>query len=97
MGNYQNLKSSIAQVIRNNGNNEITGDILGNILALMVDYLGNGATFKGLAALNLNPGNPDSKVFYIATIAGTYRYFDNLQVTDEVAIFINDSGSWESL
>lgn len=97
MGNYQNLKSSIAQVIRNNGNNEITGDILGNILALMVDCLGNGATFKGLAALNLNPGNPDSKVFYIATIAGTYRYFDNLQVTDEVAIFINDSGSWESL
>ena len=97
MGNYQNLKSLIAQVIRNNGNNEITGDILGNILALMVDYLGNGATFKGLAALNLNPGNPDSKVFYIATIAGTYRYFDNLQVTDEVAIFINDSGSWESL
>lgn len=97
MGNYQNLKSSIAQVIRNNGNNEITGDILGNILALMVDSLGNGATFKGLADLNLNPGNPDSKVFYIATIAGTYRYFDNLQVTDEVAIFINDSGSWESL
>lgn len=97
MGNYQNLKSSIAQVIRNNGNNKITGDILGNILALMVDSLGNGATFKGLAALNLNPGNPDSKVFYIATIAGTYRYFDNLQVTDEVAIFINDSGSWESL
>lgn len=97
MGNYQNLKSSIAQVIRNNGNNKITGDILGNILALMVDSLGNGATFKGLADLNLNPGNPDSKVFYIATIAGTYRYFDNLQVTDEVAIFINDSGSWESL
>lgn len=97
MGNYQNLKSSIAQVIRNNGNNEITGDILGNILAIMADYLGNGATFKGLAALNLNPGNPDSKVFYIATIAGTYRYFDNLQVTNEVAIFINDSGSWESL
>lgn len=97
MGNYQNLKSSIAQVIRNNGNNEITGDILGNILALMVDSLGNGATFKGLAALDLNPGNLDSKVFYIATIAGTYRYFDNLQVTDEVAIFINDSGSWESL
>lgn len=97
MGNYQNLKSSIAQVIRNNGNNQITGDILGNILALMVDSLGNGATFKGLAALNLNPGNPDSKVFYIATIAGTYRYFDNLQVTDEVAIFINDNGSWESL
>lgn len=96
MGNYQNLKSSIAQVIRNNGNNKITGDILGNILALMVDSLGNGATFKGLAALNLNPGNPDSKVFYIATIAGTYRYFDNLQVTDEVAIFINDNGSWES-
>lgn len=97
MGNYQNLKSSIAQVIRNNNNNEITGDILGNILALMVDSLGNGATFKGLASLNLNPGNPDSKVFYIANIAGTYRYFDNLQVTDEVAIFINDSGSWESL
>lgn len=97
MGNYQNLKSSIAQVIRNNGNNKITGDILGNILALMVDSLGNGATFKGLAALNLNPGNPDSKVFYIATIVGTYRYFDNLQVTDEVAIFINDNGSWESL
>ena len=97
MGNYQNLKSSIAQVIRNNNNNEITGDILGNILALMVDSLGNGATFKGLASLNLNPGNPDSKVFYIANIAGTYRYFDNLQVTDEVAIFINDSGSWESI
>lgn len=97
MANYEQLKQAVSSVIKTNGNQEITGQVLQNTLISMINSLGSNYQFVGIAETNTNPGNPDSKVFYIATIAGTYMYFDNLQVTDEVAIFINDNGSWESL
>jgi hypothetical protein len=87
MANNNTLKSDIRQYIYSNQNEEITGNILRDVLLEMVDTLGDGWTYKGVATTTTNPGTPDDNVFYIATAPGTYTNFGGLSVVDgEVAI-----------
>lgn len=97
MGTYEQLKAAISAVIKANGNNEITGTVLQNTLNTIVSTVGVNATFAGVASVSTNPGVPDQNVFYIATEPGTYQYFNNLVVSNEVAIFQNKSGAWVKL
>ena len=71
MSNYANLKSAIQDVIKTNGNNEITGQLLQNELLAMITTLGYGYQFMGVASPDTVPGTPDAKVFYIAYTPGT--------------------------
>lgn len=94
MSNYNTLKSAIADVVKQNGNNEITGELLQQALLSMINSLGAGYQFVGVATPSTNPGTPDQNVFYIASEVGTYANFDNLAVADnEVAIF-KYNGTW---
>lgn len=94
MSNYNTLKSAIADVVKQNGNNEITGELLQQALLSMINSLGVGYQFVGVATPSTNPGTPDQNVFYIASEVGTYANFDNLAVADnEVAIF-KYNGTW---
>lgn len=94
MANYNALKAAIEQVIRANGNNEITGDILQDTLLSLINSLGAGYQFAGIAHTDTNPGTPDQRVFYIAAEAGTYPNFDGLTVDlYESAIFYYN-GQW---
>ncbi len=72
---YETLKQAIANVIRTNGNQEITGALLQQILTSMVNTLGAKYQFAGVATLNTNPGVPDGPVFYLASTSGNYSYF----------------------
>ena len=95
MGNYENLKQSITEVIRTNGNQEITGAVLQNTLLTIVSTVGANATFAGIATPETNPGTPDGPVFYLASEGGTYSNFGGITLTDEVAILLsNTNGSW---
>jgi hypothetical protein len=96
MANYQELKRAIANVIKTNGNQEITGAILQNVLKSMVSVIGENATFAGIAIPGTNPGTPDANVFYIAAETGSYPNFGGSKViTDnEIAIFNLEHGSW---
>lgn len=94
MGNYEQLIDAIEQVIKTNGNNEITGAILQNTLKSIVNSIGSNATFAGIATPETNPGTPDQNVFYIASENGTYSNFGGVTLTDEVVIFSNTNGSW---
>lgn len=96
MANYQELKQAIADVIKTNGNQEITGAILQNVLKSMVSVIGENATFTGIAMPDTNPGTPDANVFYIAAETGSYPNFGSSKViTDnEIAIFNLEHGSW---
>lgn len=76
MANYSNLIATIQSAIRQNGNGEITGQLLQTTLAAMVASLGSGFQYKGVATPATNPGSPDENVFYFAP-AGTYPYFGN--------------------
>lgn len=92
MGNYEQLKESISQVITENGNNEITGLILQNVLTTIVSNVGANATFAGIATPSTNPGTPDQNVFYIASEGGTYANFNSLKIDHGIAILYFDSG-----
>lgn len=95
MGNYEELKTAIQKVIRTNGNNEITGAVLQNALLSIIDILGANATFAGVATPNTDPGRVDQNVFYLATEAGTYVNFRNIEVEKgEAVILSNKTGNW---
>lgn len=99
MGNYEQLKKAIANVIKTNGNQEITGAIMQNVLNTIVSTVGANRTFVGIANKNTNPGTPDGNVFYIAYTAGNYVNFqfkaDYLTVKPgELAILYNETTNW---
>lgn len=57
--------------------------------------LQEGYTFMGVATLEMDPGTPAQKVFYIANEKGTYPNFNNISVYDgEIALLKYDT-TWE--
>lgn len=70
--NYSGLKDAVRAVIKENGNEEITGDILQQTLIAIINALGVGYQFMGVATPDTAFGTPDSRQFYIATEPGTY-------------------------
>ena len=93
MANYETLKSAIQQVVKTNGDNEITGALLQQSLLAMVNSLGANYHFVGIATLSTNPGTPDQNVFYIAG-AGTYFNFNNSVIPDGYIGVLKYNGSW---
>ena len=79
MGNYEQLKAAVSNVIKTNGTQAISGQVLQNTLLTMINSLGSNYQFVGIAATNTNPGTPDQNVFYIAG-EGTYANFANISV-----------------
>ena len=96
MGNYEQLKQSVEEVIKSNGNQEITGAILQNSLLTIISTVGSNAAFAGIANPETNPGTPDQNVFYLASEPGVYANFGGIELTDQVLVFTNKNGNWES-
>lgn len=95
MANWTILKEAIAYAIKTNGNQEITGQLLQNILNNIVSSVGENATFAGIATPTTNPGVYDGPVFYIAAQAGTYSNFNGIEVAEgEAVIFKWNNGTW---
>ena len=93
--NYTDLKNAIIAVIRQNGNEEITGNILQQVLVAIVNSLGTGYQFMGVADTETEPGTPDQKVFYLAASDDTME-LPNFGVTidAEIAVITYDS-AWQ--
>ena len=95
MGNWNDLKKSVAQVIRENGNQEITGQILQNALNTIISNVGQHATFVDIATPSTNPGTPDGNVFYIASQAGIYANFGGVSLDgQEVCVLQYNGTAW---
>ena len=94
MANWQILKAAIAGVIKTNGNQEITGQVLQNVLNNIISNLGANATFANIATPSTNPGTPDGPVFYLATQSGTYSNFGGIIVENEAAILLYNGSTW---
>ena len=94
MGNYEQLKQAVADVIKTNGNQEITGAIMQNTLLSIISTVGSNATFAGIATPTTNPGTPDQNVFYLASEPGIYTNFGGIELIDQVIVLINKSGNW---
>lgn len=98
MANYQKLKQAIADVIKTNGNQEITGAILQSTLLSIVDGIGVNRTFAGIATPKQLAKIPDANVFYLALTAGLYENFDNITVNPaELAIIVNTTSGWSKI
>lgn len=94
MANWSTLKAAIASVIKNNGNQEITGQLLQNVLNNIVSSVGENSTFAGIATPTTNPGVPDGNVFYLATETGTYSNFNAIKIESGEAVILEWRGSW---
>lgn len=96
MANWIKLKKAIADVIKTNGNEEITGAIMQQTLISIVDNLGSNAQFGGVAVPITVPADTDGSVFYLAATQGTYPNFNNIEVdASEIAVFTKDTaGTW---
>lgn len=95
MANYSEIKAAIAEVIKANGNEEITGNILQDVLLSMVSNLGTYYQFAGIATPGTNPGTPDQNVFYIAG-AGTYPNFGGYSIPKNNFGVLKWDGSWNT-
>lgn len=93
MANWATLKAAIANVIKTNGNQEITGVVLQNTLNSIISTVGENATFAGIATPSTNPGAPDGNVFYFATQAGTYSNFSEITIDNPGFYVISWSSS----
>ena len=94
MANYASLKAAIQEVVKTNGNNEITGALLQQALLAMINALGVGYQFMDLATPSTNPGTPDQNVFYIASTFGNYANFGNLVVNKNEVAILAYNGTW---
>ena len=94
MSNYATLKTAIQSAVYTNGNGEITGAGLQSVLLQIVNTVGDGYVFKGVATPGTSPGTPDENVFYIGG-TGTYTNFGTSYTVPvgSVAVFMYD-GSW---
>ena len=98
MANWTTLKAAIANAIKTNGNQEITGAVLQNTLNSIISTVGENATFVGIATLTTNPGAPDGPVFYFANDAGVYDNFDGIELENPgFVVLYNLNGTWKSL
>ena len=97
MANWSELKAAVAKVIKTNGNQEITGQVLQNVLKNIVTNLGANATFAGVATPATNPGTPDGNIFYFAVETGTYPNFENITLTDYEVAFLLWNTRWSKL
>lgn len=86
---YDQIKDSIKAVIKENGNYEITGNVLQTVLLSMVDTLGPEYQFLGIATKSTVPVVVEGNSFYITTEVGTYTNFKN---SGNTSITVNKLG-----
>lgn len=91
---WEGLKSAVQSVVTANGNGEITGQILQDLINNNIIPQLGADKYIGLAYLNTVPARPENQIFYIANINGVYPYFGNLEIEDEIAIFKYNGISW---
>lgn len=95
MGNYSQLKTAIAEVIKTNGVQAITGDVLQSVLLTAISTIGKYAQFGGVATPETNPQTPDQNVFYLATERGVYPNFNAIEIDLPAIVFYNGT-RWEA-
>lgn len=94
MANYSVLKAAVQAVVKTNGNQEITGANMQSTLISIINSLGTGYQFMGVATPSTSPGTPDYNVAYIGG-AGTYANFGTSVTVPVGSICVfKYNGSW---
>lgn len=95
MANYSTLKAAVQDVVKTNGEQEITGANLQTVLLSIINSIGGGGyIFKGIASPSTSAGTPDQNVFYIGG-EGTYGNFGTSVTVPSGSICVfKYNGSW---
>lgn len=89
--NYEELKRNIADVVKPNGNQEITGQIMQDALFALIENLGEGWQFGGAVRPSDAPVlGADVRGFWLAVEKGVYTDFGGVEVTELSAIVYGD-------
>lgn len=89
--NYDELKRNIADVVKPNGNQEITGQIMQDALFSLIENLGEGWQFGGAVRPSDVPAlGADVRGFWLAVEKGVYADFGGVEVTELSAIVYGD-------
>lgn len=89
--NYEELKRNIADVVKPNGNLEITGQIMQDALFALIENLGEGWQFGGAVRPSDAPAlGADVRGFWLAVEKGVYTDFGGVEVTELSAIVYGD-------
>ena len=92
--NYEELKRNIADVVKPNGNQEITGQIMQDALFALIENLGEGWQFGGAVRPSDAPAlGADVRGFWLAVEKGVYADFGGVEVTELSAIVYGDGWS----
>lgn len=95
MANYANLLATIAANIYTNGNQEVTAAMVKTAMNEVVNTLGAGYQFMGVAHPSDTPiGYSDLLAFWLTSEAGTYTNFGGLVLNDGEVAILKYNGSW---
>lgn len=95
MANNTDLKAAVQAVIKANGNNEITGDLMQQVLLSIISSFGTGSSFIGVATPETVPINSDANIIYLASEPGVYSNFNGYSFNNGgLVAFNNKTGSW---
>lgn len=94
MSRYSAIKAATNAYIKTNGRREITGNILNAVMMATINSLGKYYQFVGVATPEIDPGEPDENVAYLASTAGIYPDFGGASLSiGEIAVLKWD-GEW---
>lgn len=89
--NYDELKRNITDVVKPNGNQEITGQIMQDALFALIENLGEGWQFGGAVRPSDVPAlGADVRGFWLAVEKGVYADFGGVEVSELSAIVYGD-------
>ena len=94
MANFDQLKQSVAALIRTNGAEEITGQIMQDVLLTIINSISGGYMFGGVAQHSGNVGNPDYNVFYLAGSGAYTGYGGAITIENGCYGVFRYNGSW---
>lgn len=95
MGGYEKLLQDIKDVIRENHRQEITGQVLQDVLVAMVRSMSAGSMLVGIADGQTQPGSPDGNVAYIAGPGDYPNFGEGFTVPPgSIGLLCNADGQW---
>ena len=93
---YENLKAAIKQAVKQNGNQEITGNLLQSTLLNIVNTIGQEWQYLGVATTStVPPSNLEKNAYYFVLVAGTYTNLSNISVSNPGLCIISYNASTE--
>ena len=93
--NYEQLLADIRAVIKPNGEGEITGQTMQNVLVRIVEDLASCWTYGGVIGKTTVPDTDKPHTFYLLAEVGNYPNLGGIEHEGGIGIALWDGASWD--